>query len=209
MSMVFVDRESAYPNRYRVIPETGSPYYIVLERADEPVTPGTPLNAETFNAMRDDLAAEMAPGGFGLGTEPADAEGDANNAISTGWYQVQGANTPSAGIWWDIFVISSLKAGFAGGYSVKQFAFDRYGSSSENGSCFLFRSKAGGGEWSPWEWVNPPMGVGVEYRTIERYQDAAVYKKLDISGNILWRKDGESQWHLLSSAGYVAAATVE
>lgn len=145
----------------------------------------------------------------GLGTEPKDAGGDANNAISTGWYQIQGANTPSAGIWWDIFVASSLGAGTTGAYSVKQFAFDRYGSHSTNGSCFLFRSKAGGGVWSPWEWVNPPMGIGVEYRTIERYQDAAVYKKLDASGNILWRKDGESQWHLLSSADYIATATVE
>ena len=64
MSMIFVDRESAYPNRYRVIPETGEAYYIVLERADEPVTPGTPLNAETFNAMRDEIEASRAPAGL-------------------------------------------------------------------------------------------------------------------------------------------------
>ena len=51
MSFVFVDRESSYPNRYLVTPETGSPYYIVLTRADEPVVTGTPLNADTFNAM--------------------------------------------------------------------------------------------------------------------------------------------------------------
>jgi hypothetical protein len=36
-----------------------------------------------------------------------------------------------------------------------------------------------------------------------------VFKKVDTNGNILWRKDGESQWHLLSSAGHVATATVE
>ncbi len=160
-------------------------------------------------SLFDYVNKNFAPSGFGLGTEPADAGGDANNATRTGWYQVQGANTPSAGIWWDIFVVSSLGANTAGAYSVKQFAFDRYSSHSANGSCFLFRSKAGGGEWSPWEWVNPPMGIGVEYRTIERYQDAAVYKKLDSNGNILWRKDGETQWHMLASASYVAAATVE
>ena len=51
MDFVFVDRESAYPNKYLVTPESGSSYYIILERADEPVVVGTPLNAETFNNL--------------------------------------------------------------------------------------------------------------------------------------------------------------
>lgn len=51
MSFVFVDRESAYPNKYLVTPESGNAYYIILERADEPVVVGTPLNAETFNNL--------------------------------------------------------------------------------------------------------------------------------------------------------------
>ena len=42
--MEFVDRVSAYPNRYLVTDENGNAYYAVLERADEPITPGTPLN---------------------------------------------------------------------------------------------------------------------------------------------------------------------
>lgn len=174
------------------------------------------LNVGTLKAMFEpqksifDYAhGAFAPSGYGLGAEPADAGGDANNATATGWYQVQGANTPSAGIWWDIFVVSALSAGIDGAYSVKQFAFDRYGSHSKNGSCFLFRSKASGGAWSPWEWVNPPMGVGVEYRTIERYKDVAVYKKLDANGNILWRAENETSWHKLASADYIATATVE
>ena len=35
-----------------------------------------------------------------------------------------------------------------------------------------------GGNWLPWEWINPPMEVGVEYRTTERYKDKPVYVKL-------------------------------
>lgn len=35
-----------------------------------------------------------------------------------------------------------------------------------------------GGAWKPWEWINPPMEVGVEYRTTERYKDKPVYVKL-------------------------------
>lgn len=49
--MEFQDRVSAYPNRYILTMPDGTASYVVLERADEPVTPGTPLNAETFNTM--------------------------------------------------------------------------------------------------------------------------------------------------------------
>lgn len=34
------------------------------------------------------------------------------------------------------------------------------------------------GLFSEWEWVNPPMSLGVEYRTTERYNGKAVYVKL-------------------------------
>lgn len=49
--MEFTDRVSAYPNRYMLTDESGNSYYVILERADDPVVIGTPLNAETFNAM--------------------------------------------------------------------------------------------------------------------------------------------------------------
>ena len=29
--------------------------------------------------------------------------------------------------------------------------------------------------WEPWEWVNPPMELGVEYRTTERWNEKTVY----------------------------------
>lgn len=49
--MVFVDRVSGQPNRYALTTEDGNKYYVTLERADNPITEGTPLNAETFNDM--------------------------------------------------------------------------------------------------------------------------------------------------------------
>ncbi len=55
MSFVFVDRESGYPNRYLITKENGSTEYVVLERADDPIVVGTPLNAETFNALFEEL----------------------------------------------------------------------------------------------------------------------------------------------------------
>lgn len=33
------------------------------------------------------------------------------------------------------------------------------------------------GVWQPFEWVNPPMALGTEYRTTERYQGKPVYVK--------------------------------
>lgn len=33
------------------------------------------------------------------------------------------------------------------------------------------------GVWTPWEYVNPPMQLGVEYRTTERYQQLPIYTK--------------------------------
>ena len=31
---------------------------------------------------------------------------------------------------------------------------------------------------NPWEWVNPPMLLGIEYRTVERFQGKPVYVKV-------------------------------
>lgn len=59
MSIVFEDRQSTYPNRYLITPQSGNPYYAVVERADEPVVVGTPLNAETFNGMADEIKASV------------------------------------------------------------------------------------------------------------------------------------------------------
>lgn len=47
---MFKDRKPTLPNRYRVVPENGgAPYYVTLERADEPTEEGTALNAKTLN----------------------------------------------------------------------------------------------------------------------------------------------------------------
>lgn len=62
MSMIlFEDRVSTYPNRYTMTDENGNVHSVVLERADEPITPGTPLNAETFNAIMSDFNKEVSP----------------------------------------------------------------------------------------------------------------------------------------------------
>ena len=57
--MEFIDRVSAYPNRYLMTTEDGKASYVVIERADEPITVGTPLNAETFNSLGKTLSEDQ------------------------------------------------------------------------------------------------------------------------------------------------------
>lgn len=64
--MEFEDRVSAYPNRYVLTTQDGSAYYVILERADEPIVPGTPLNAETFNSMFNSITPDS------IGASPSD-----------------------------------------------------------------------------------------------------------------------------------------
>lgn len=40
------------------------------------------------------------------------------------------------------------------------------------------------GVWGPFEWSDPPMNLGTEYRTVERYYGSPVYVKIVDCGNI-------------------------
>ena len=41
----------------------------------------------------------------------------------------------------------------------------------------LKKSSSDPSAWQPFEWEHPPMQLGVEYRTIERYQQVPIYTK--------------------------------
>lgn len=63
MPIEFKDRVPGKLGRVRVIPENGStPYYAVIERADEPVVAGTPINAASMNAAQETLVYSTATG---------------------------------------------------------------------------------------------------------------------------------------------------
>ncbi len=192
MSTVFVDRESAYPNRYRVIPESGNPYYIILERDDEPVTPGTPLNAETFNGMRDEIDAALAskaPAGFGYGEYRSishwnDEDGTQLEANLDSFfnsvdkldkvYRFKLVDYPACeasgqGGFADI-MCSDMSDGTPRDITIVYYAL--------MGGVTIATKKKHAGVWYPWEYVNPTMQLGVEYRTTERYMGKPVYYKL-------------------------------
>ncbi len=51
-------------------------------------------------------------------------------------------------------------------------------SSNISGSPLNLVRRFDGTKWYPWEWVNPPMVSGIEYRTTERYAGKPVYVQL-------------------------------
>lgn len=119
-----------------------------------------------------------APDGHGLGdTTISEAPNkDANKITTTGWYMAA-VNTPTSG-WW---LISSITYG----NTRYQFAYANEGASSIlNGTVSQRSQKDASSGWTPWEYVNPPMKLGVEYRTTERYLGKPVYVKLIDCGNL-------------------------
>ena len=119
-----------------------------------------------------------APDGHGLGdTTISEAPNkDANKITTTGWYMAA-VNTPAPG-WW---LISSITYGD----TRYQFAYANEGASSIlNGTVSQRSQKGASSGWTPWEYVNPPMKLGVEYRTTERYLGKPVYVKLIDCGNL-------------------------
>ncbi|MBQ3529528.1 MAG: hypothetical protein IJA47_03440 [Oscillospiraceae bacterium] len=53
-----------------------------------------------------------------------------------------------------------------------QYVFD-----SQSGSELRRDTVDGGATWNPWEWENPPVADGTEYRTTKRYGGKPVYAK--------------------------------
>lgn len=116
--------------------------------------------------------AGAAPAGYGLGEK---------NAAAFSWNQTPGensfirANTGSPdGEWW-----YGLNCKYYN-YATSQIAF-KVGASNDSNMLMAIRHRpiAGtSGAFSEWEYVNPPMVEGVEYRTTERFNGKPVYAKL-------------------------------
>ena len=124
-------------------------------------------NADT-NAYLEAQLASKAPAGYGLGDElPTFQVNDLNSATKTGTYRYApgSANAPTnSGEW---------------------MRTESYSSTFKHQTAFV--SYVGGnvaerwmmkGVWGEWEWRNPPMTSGVEYRTTERWNGNPVYTAL-------------------------------
>ena len=109
-----------------------------------------------------------APAWFGLGGEGAYLpDTDLNNITKNGWYNISSlsgiTNAPTG--YASLFVRNRANA------VIVQEVIDGAGT-------IYRRYRDHTNVWSAWEYVNPPMQLGVEYRTTERYLGKPVYAKL-------------------------------
>lgn len=104
-----------------------------------------------------------APEGYGLGEAAGQLVIDCNAAVLSGWYQLAeyAINAPDTS--------GHLMRVSACASSIYQEVF------TDGGTVTRWRKN---GFWSVWEWVNPPMQSGVEYRTTARWNGKVVYTKL-------------------------------
>ena len=116
-----------------------------------------------------------APAGYGLGGSSVQPPNNSlNEAVLCGWYtcssEYTGAPTGHQDIEYGTVFVSSR------GSRITQEYFSEPGISGS--PLKLIRERYADGTWTEWEWVNPPMTIGVEYRTTERWNGKAVYTAL-------------------------------
>lgn len=115
--------------------------------------------------------AGKAPAGYGLGEANGKVVSTPNDAINNGFYNVKndGYNGDGTTVDWRLGWTSLLV----------ERRGDAIAQTAKYGDVIWYRtSPDGGATWQPWEWVNPPMALGVEYRTTERYNGGTKYKRL-------------------------------
>lgn len=134
------------------------------------------METDVFARIDSGLAAK-APAGYGLGETVAacPVTEDANSAVGCGWYRMQAQTANGVG------AAGLMRVDGCSASNVIQtvFLFHRtdYVEIRQR-SCL-------NGVWGAWEWVNPPMQAGVEYRTTERHKGKAVYTKCISLGSLL------------------------
>ena len=116
---------------------------------------------DTWMPTASDVGA--APSGFGLGTVGSTSVDSVFNIVKNGWWFSKG-DTPDGGYWYCIPRVVN---------SGNNVVID---AQSYNGQYNAKITKGTSG-WGEWEWVNPPMEIGIEYRTTERHGGKPVYCK--------------------------------
>ena len=119
-----------------------------------------------------------APGNFGFGAlPPVISDPDSLSGTADGIYQFYSPDHPIG-----IDDVAGILIHYQGN-------FREVTSSSRQifypvGKFAYHLERAYSGTWTEWEYVNPPMQLGVEYRTTERYLGKPVYYKVVNFGNL-------------------------
>ena len=127
-----------------------------------------------------------APGGYGLGGNAKNLTADDNidDCKTTGWYMWdwnpanQPAGLPDAAKY-HVGLMRVEAATVGSGDACQTIYFPKStGTVNTGDQCTIQRMGVISGAWNPFEWINPPLALGVEYRTTERYLGKPVYVKL-------------------------------
>lgn len=119
---------------------------------------------------RGNIAA--APDGYGLGSEYAKVITNWDDAKENGIYKGPAPSGIGGGTIIGVTFSNSIV------YKVQIIYPDGIP------NCSAQREMPANGIWTAWEWVNPPMQLGIEYRTTERYLGKPVYVKVVDCGNL-------------------------
>lgn len=133
-----------------------------------------PVSGEPEAETVAESLANKAPAGYGLGANGSDIPGnDLNNAILGGFYvfasSVQNIPRFQSG---KVLVMP---------YSNLQYYTQIAFAALTSEIAFRFCNN---GVWGPWEYLNPLLSPGVEYRTVERYNGNPVYTKAVSLGTV-------------------------
>lgn len=148
---------------------------------------------DAAQSLTDDQKAQArgnigaAPDGFGLGGSATllTSADNLDALMKTGWYYYGTSNAPQGTLPTALTPYATLILVSATGNTCVQEAYDPTDSGFHN--TVLRRTIYGvgtGAKIYPWEWVNPFMQLGVEYRTTERYLGKPVYKILSTINNV-------------------------
>ena len=149
-----------------VLPQSGDYNATQIPVSGEP-------EAETVAAA----LSNKAPAGYGLGEQSKEltSDDDLNTIWQNGWYR-WGSRSPQNA------PKMTSDAGGAGYIFARVTNYDaqnvlqEYWSLNQDAQNQA-RRICRNGTWGPLEWINPPMQLGVEYRSTERYNGKPVYAK--------------------------------
>ena len=142
-----------------------------------------PIDAEHLNKIEQGIA-NSAPGGFGLGVaggQSLSATDDLDTVTKNGVYQWSSSLPKNAPIGYCKMRV------WNGADWISQEIMSAYANEKDSIRRRVFNNNV----WGPFEWVNPPMELGIEYRTTERYLGKPVYAKLVDCGQIADNKQVE------------------
>ena len=176
--------------------------YYVLQRSGEEIEDLLDKAGSATGAVRYDAAQTLtdaqkaqargniaaAPDGFGLGGSATllTSADNLDALMKSGWFYYNTSNTPQGTLPTALASYATLVHVSAAGDTCMQEAYDPT-DSTLHGTVLrrTVYSLGAGAQIYPWEWVNPPMQLGVEYRTTERYFGKPVYVKVVDCGSFV------------------------